>query len=428
LEELENIDDDTDKLEIKFVKTQELEMAEKYGVMEWPSLLYFERQIPTVFEGDLTAEEDVLQWLVLQKTEDTIETINRNMLQVMMQEQQYLAVYFYKPTCRACDTVLSELEQIDDECDNFGIQMVKIQDVQLAKRYGIKTLPALVYFRNGNPLIYDGDLKFGSQVLSWMLDEDNRELVDEIERVNEAMLDRIVDKSIYVAALFYEDDCADCDEVLRELENIDEQVDQFGIDFVKINDPDVAQRYNVLTTPSLVFFRKKKPLLYEGDLLDEEKVSRWLTSQEAFELKDEIEEVNRKMLAKLLDENEFVAVFFYNPNCALSQQVLTGLETIDDDTDSLDMIFVKIKDARYAKKYGLNKLPVVVYFRRKFPSVYRGELTNSTDILDWLQKNRYRQPELNIFMYGTVILGVLFMLYTAFLVSFFHSNSHAKTS
>ena len=52
--------------------------------------------------------------------------------------------------------ILEELENIDDECDLFGIQMVKIQDPQLAKRYGIKTFPAMVYFRNGNPLLYDG--------------------------------------------------------------------------------------------------------------------------------------------------------------------------------------------------------------------------------------------------------------------------------
>ena len=26
-------------------------------------------------------------------------------------------------------------------------------------RYGIKTFPALVYFRNGNPLTFEGDLK-----------------------------------------------------------------------------------------------------------------------------------------------------------------------------------------------------------------------------------------------------------------------------
>lgn len=46
----------------------------------------------------------------------------------------------------------------DDECDLYGIQMVKLQDPQLAKRYGIKTFPSLVYFRNGNPLTYDGRL------------------------------------------------------------------------------------------------------------------------------------------------------------------------------------------------------------------------------------------------------------------------------
>ena len=48
----------------------------------------------------------------------------------------------------------------DDECDLYGIQMVKLQDPQLAKRYGIKTFPSLVYFRNGNPLTYDGESKF----------------------------------------------------------------------------------------------------------------------------------------------------------------------------------------------------------------------------------------------------------------------------
>jgi hypothetical protein len=49
---------------------------------------------------------------------------------------------------------------------------------------------------------------------------------------------------------------------------------------------------------------------FKGDLLDEQRVLSWLTSQDVFEIKDEIEEVNRKMLDKLLDENEFVSVYF----------------------------------------------------------------------------------------------------------------------
>ena len=44
----------------------------------------------------------------------------------------------------------------------------------LLKRYGIKTFPALVYFRNGNPLTFDGDLKSEESVLEWLVDDDNR--------------------------------------------------------------------------------------------------------------------------------------------------------------------------------------------------------------------------------------------------------------
>lgn len=161
---------------------QDLALAKEYGVVEFPSLIYFEDKVPNVFEGDLMEEEEVLQWLITQKTEDRIELITRIMLEDMVEETQYLAVYFCelrvtwsltlrcvhvfsqpfffqfldKLNCHICDELLEGLENIDDECDVFGIHLVKIQDPPLAKRYGIKTFPALVYFRNGNPLLFEG--------------------------------------------------------------------------------------------------------------------------------------------------------------------------------------------------------------------------------------------------------------------------------
>ncbi|XP_037080848.1 uncharacterized protein LOC119101604 isoform X2 [Pollicipes pollicipes] len=422
LQELENIDDDTDRHGIKFVKTQDLAMANSFGVTEFPALIYFESQIPSVFEGDLRAEEDVLQWLILQKTEDRIETVNRGVLEQMLEETQYLAVFFYKPNCKACDVALSELENIDDECDLYGINMVKIQDPQLAKRYGIKTLPALIYFRNGNPLVYEGDVRNALGVLEWLLDDDNRELIGEIEEINARMLERLLDESPFVAVFFYDEECGDCEAILEELENIDDEADMYGIDFVKISDEEAANKYKILHTPALVYFRKRIPIMYEGDMTDDEKVLSWLTSQDVLEIKDEIEEVNRKMLDKLLDENDFVAVFFYENNCPRCEEVLTELETIDDEADNLDITFVKIRDSRYAKKYGISKLPAMVYFRRRFPSIYRGDLLNETEVLEWLQKNRYKHPELNLFMYAIGAVSVAFVGYTTFLIFCFHGN------
>ncbi|XP_018054332.1 PREDICTED: uncharacterized protein LOC108691185 isoform X1 [Atta colombica] len=425
LEELENIDDDCDRHGITFVKTQDFKVAEDYGVTDLPVLVYFEHQVPNVFAGDLSVEEEVLQWLITQRTEDRIELITRVMLETSVEETQYLAVYFTKLNCNICDEILEGLEKIDDECDVFGIHMVKIQDTQLAKRYSIKTFPALVYFRNGNPLLFEGDLQNEESVLEWLIDDDNRELADEIESVNDRMLERLLDESPFLAVFFYDEDCPECDDIMEALEKIDGEADLFGIDFVKISSSEAAEKYGILNVPSLVYFRKKTPLIYDGDLTQEDKILQWLTSQDVFEIKNEIEEVNRKMLDKLLDENEFLAVFFYEHDSLESEEANEKLEEIDDETDNLDITFVKMADPRYARKWGVTKLPAIVYFRKRFPSIYRGDLHKEQDVLEWLRKNRYRQPELNIYMYMLIAITILFLMYTGFLLSCFRSEPTA---
>lgn len=61
-------------------------------------------------------------------------------------------------SCTTCDKVLAELEKIDDDTDHFGVDFVKINDKRLAKQYGIKNFPALTYFREKEPIIYEGKL------------------------------------------------------------------------------------------------------------------------------------------------------------------------------------------------------------------------------------------------------------------------------
>jgi len=416
LTELENIDDDVGKQRIAMVKTTDAAFAEEIGVETYPALVFFKEGVPNLYEGDLTIEEEVLDWLIEMKVESHIELITRPMLETMVVEVQYLAVFFYKQNCRTCDQIITELENIDDECDQYGVQMVKLKDPPLAKRYGIKTFPALVYFRNGNPLAFDGDLKSEDSVLEWLTDDDNRELEDEIEAVNFRMLDKLLETSPLIAVFFYDDECIECDTILESLEEIDDEADTFGIDFVKNNDPHAARQYNIYNTPALVYFRRMSPIVFDGDLMDGERILEWLTSQDVFETKDEIEEVNRKLLEKLLDENEFVAVYFYEDNCVECDEAIEGLEKIDDETDALDITMVKVNDARYAKKYGVNKMPALVYFRRKFPSIYRDNLFDEDTILEWLTSNRYKQLELGVFMYAIVSLAITFMCYTAFLL------------
>lgn len=58
------------------------------------------------------------------------------------------------------------------------------------------------HFRNGNPLLYEGDLQNEESVLEWLIDDDNRELADEIEEVNDRMLDRLMDESPLLVVFF----------------------------------------------------------------------------------------------------------------------------------------------------------------------------------------------------------------------------------
>jgi len=52
--------------------------------------------VSVLFLGELSEEEEVLQWLITQRTEQRIELITRVMLEGLVEEIQYLAVYFCK--------------------------------------------------------------------------------------------------------------------------------------------------------------------------------------------------------------------------------------------------------------------------------------------------------------------------------------------
>lgn len=59
-----------------------------------------------------------------------------------------------------------------------------------------------------------------------------------------------------------------------------------------------------------------------GDLMDEANVLEFLTSLEAMDLPDQIEEVNAKILDKIVEEQEFVAVLFCESNLWLEIRFL----------------------------------------------------------------------------------------------------------
>ena len=107
-----------------------------------------------------------------------------------------------------------------------------------------------------------------------------------------------------------DDGCVDCKAILDSLERIDERAHRYGLDIVRINSAKSAKTFRIYNPPALVYFRKKDAVLYDGDLLDPEKLLSWLTSPDMFQSKADIELVNRQLLEKLLEDHDFLLVFF----------------------------------------------------------------------------------------------------------------------
>lgn len=58
---------------------------------------------------------------------------------------------------------------------------------------------------------------------------------------------------------------AKCEKVLKELENIDDELDTHDIPFVKIDDEDVIKEYGIDAVPQLVYFEDSIPNFYSGE-------------------------------------------------------------------------------------------------------------------------------------------------------------------
>lgn len=51
---------------------------------------------------------------------------------------------------------MKELEKIDDDADRHEILVIKNDDFSAAQKYGLKKLPALMFFKEGSPIVYEG--------------------------------------------------------------------------------------------------------------------------------------------------------------------------------------------------------------------------------------------------------------------------------
>jgi len=64
--------------------------------------------------------------------------------------KKFVIVDFFANWCGPCKMLMPVLEEIDQEFDQVDVVKVNIdQDEELAKKFGVLSIPTLIYFSNG---------------------------------------------------------------------------------------------------------------------------------------------------------------------------------------------------------------------------------------------------------------------------------------
>lgn len=92
------------------------------------------------------------------------------------------------------------------------------------------------------------------------------------------------------------------------------------------------------------------------------------------------------MLRNVIESEDDVLVFFHDDTDEDEiEEILAGLERIDDDLDKEEVEFVRCSDDDIIDEFGLSMLPSLVYFEAGIPTVYEsGDLKNHAAILGWV--------------------------------------------
>ena len=232
----------------------------------------------------------VFEWLVTQRNTAAIEEVTDAMLDDIIEDHDYVAVLFTGLCAddedkEKCDKVVQQLEKIDTLLDNYGIVFVMTAQLDKARELWLSRFPALVFFRNGDPIKYDGELTQPRATFKWMTNPKNLFMPNVIEEVNDLMLAKMLGSEPSMFVFFYEENDIFSRKVLRGLEEIDDKLDSLNVEIVKICDDGIDDDYELEALPSLVHFLKEKPHVFYGDLKQDEEIAQWIDAQRKFSKK-----------------------------------------------------------------------------------------------------------------------------------------------
>ena len=96
-------------------------------------------------------------------------TLNKdNFSPEVLQSDKPVLVDFWADWCGPCKALLPTIHEIADECTNFKVGKVNVDDEsELARQYRIMSIPTLMVFKNGEMVRREVGGRSKEEILSW---------------------------------------------------------------------------------------------------------------------------------------------------------------------------------------------------------------------------------------------------------------------
>ncbi|OXU20131.1 hypothetical protein TSAR_003375 [Trichomalopsis sarcophagae] len=197
----------------------------------------------------------------------TLETVSDDDLLNLIKTEKYVVTLFTKKDCEACAQVENQLLHVrEDLVDTLSAWVVRVVNSQMLRLYSPDKEPQVVFFRQGIPLLYDGPLDDGEEILATFTE--NKEPI--VKELTDDTFEHLTQASSGATTgdwfvMFYSTDCVDCQRLGARWEAVGAKLKQ-RINIARVNKyltgASTARRFGVYEVPQFILFRHGKMYRY----------------------------------------------------------------------------------------------------------------------------------------------------------------------
>ncbi|XP_014254941.1 thioredoxin domain-containing protein [Cimex lectularius] len=198
--------------------------------------------------------------------EDTLDEVSEEELLSLLRNEKYVIVLFSKHGCSKCEELETLLAHMrEDLVETLNPWVVKTMNSNMVKLYSPAKEPALVFFRHGVPLLYDGE--YNEDIILHTFTESREPLVKELSDSNFESLTQASSGATTGDwfIMFYSNDCIDCQRLQARWEAVAGKL-KTRLNVARINRKTqgrkTSRRFEIIEEPTFLFFRLGKMYYY----------------------------------------------------------------------------------------------------------------------------------------------------------------------